>query len=178
MRRFPAWTLAFSGREGFTRTVSLRPKPKPLMTTRPWGRTNSKLGSSLTGVCSKTIVSPSWWARWGPSATAVATVGSPMISVLPKRDMTLTCVTASDRDRAAAAGASAAGARADRGGKANRGRARPQIALAGGAEHPAVDLEPGILPSPPGPSPPPAAQISGRGRDRLRAHAQRAHAQP
>ena len=37
-----------------------------------------------------TIVSPSWRTEWGPSATAYATLGSPMIWALPNREVTFT----------------------------------------------------------------------------------------
>src|ERR1700694_4653858 len=94
IRRLPAWTVVSRASDGLTRTLKRRPKSNPLMVTRRWGRLNSKLVSSLMGDCSMTMVSPSWRARCGPSATANATFGSPMISVWPNREMTRTCRTA------------------------------------------------------------------------------------
>src|SRR5690242_1746116 len=63
------------------------------METRAYGRLNSKVVSSARSDWSMTMVSPSCLALCGPSATAVAMLGSPMISAFPNREVTLTRLT-------------------------------------------------------------------------------------
>src|SRR4029077_17052777 len=104
MVKLPACTLVRRASAGFMRTVSLRLKLKPGMLMRAYGRLNSKDVPAVIGDCSMYIVSPSCRAECGPSATAKATEGSPMISALPNRVVTSTCLTAT------AAGAATGGA--------------------------------------------------------------------
>src|SRR5690348_2231256 len=78
---FPACTLVRRASDGFMRTTSLSRVLKPGIEIRE--RLNSKVVSPARSDWSITIVSPSWRARWGPSATVADTEGSPTISVLP-----------------------------------------------------------------------------------------------
>src|SRR5690348_15015933 len=95
------------------------------METRAYGRLNSKVVSSARSDWSMTIVSQSCLALFGSSATAVAMLGSPMISAFPNRDVTLTRLTegAGAGEGAWAAGAVVVGA----GSRASR-RAAPSSA--------------------------------------------------
>ena len=104
-RKLPACTLATSGRSGFMRTFRPRRvlKSKPLISMRRPAMPNVNVSSSWKGTCSITIVLPSRRTRWGPSATAVATVGSATTSALPNWETTLT-------EAAFGAGCKAAGA--------------------------------------------------------------------